>query len=325
MNIVNINANAKVNLSIDILGRRDDGYHLVNMIMQEIPLYDKIVIYKEDAVSSLKGDVAQEILIAKEKQEDRRKYFARIGNPLPEPDVDEQITLTCTNPKLPVDKKNLAYRAARIMLDESGSKEKIAIHVRKKIPVGGGLGGGSADAAAVLKGMNTLLGLNYSVAQLCELAKKLGSDVPFMVKGGTCLATDTGTTLKTISPLNKGYILIVNPNIFLSTERVYTRLDSIDIPNDEHPDTTALIKALEKGDLYYFAQNTKNVLEIPAFDLQPELKKLKAEIATSGAIGALMSGSGSTVFGLYAARDSAWKAMRKFREDGYFSVALDLC
>ena len=325
MNIVNINANAKVNLSIDILGQRDDGYHLVNMIMQEIPLYDKIVIFKEDVVSGLRVDVLHEILEAKEKQEERRKYFERIGKPLPEPDIDEQITLTCTNPKLPVDRKNLAYRAARVMLDESDCKDKIAIHIRKKVPVGGGLGGGSADAAAVLKGMNELLGLNYPVDKLCELAKSLGSDVPFLVKGGTALATDTGTTLKTISPLNKGYILIVNPNIFLSTERVYTRLDSMEIPSDEHPDTTALIKALERGDLYFFAQNMKNVLEIPAFDLQPELKKLKAEIATSGAIGTLMSGSGSTVFGLYAARDLAWKAMRKFRSEGYFAIALDLC
>ena len=325
MDIVNVNANAKVNLSIDVLGRRDDGYHLVNMIMQSIPLYDRIVIYKEDAVHSLRDDIKQEILLAKQKQDDRRKYFERIGTPLPEVDPNEQITITCTNPKLPVDRKNLAYRAARIMLDESGYTGKIAIHIRKKIPVGGGLGGGSADAAGVLDGMNILLGLNYSKEKLCELSRALGSDVPFLVMGGTCLATGTGTDLKKVSPLDRGYLLIINPNIFLSTERVYTRLDSMDIPSDAHPETTALIKALERGDLYYFAQNMKNVLEIPAFELQPELKKLKAEIATSGAIGTLMSGSGSTVFGLYAARDAAWKAMRKFRADGYFAVALDLC
>ncbi len=325
MNIVNVNANAKVNLSIDVLGRRDDGYHLVNMIMQSIPLYDRIVIYKEDAVGMLRSDVAQEILLAKQKQDERRRYFQKIGSPLPDVDPNERITITCTNPKLPTDKKNLAYRAAQLMLDASDYTGKVAIHIRKKIPVGGGLGGGSADAAGVLDGMNKLLELNLSTDKLCEMAATLGSDVPFLVRGGTCLATGTGTTLKRISSLNHGYLLIVNPNIFLSTERVYTMLDSMDIPIDAHPDTTALIKALERGDLYYFAQNMKNVLEIPAFEIQPELKKLKAEIATSGAIGTLMSGSGSTVFGLYTARDAAWKAMRSFRNDGYFAIALDLC
>lgn len=324
MNLISINANAKINLSIDILGRREDGYHLVDMIMQTIPLYDRIIIYKPDAVALLRDDVLSEILLSRKRQDERIAYFKSRGIDLALPDPGDQIMITCTNPKLPVDRKNLAYRAALLMVAASGYEGKIAIHIRKKIPVGGGMGGGSSDAAGVLNALNQLLELNYSTDRLCELASGLGSDVPFLVRGGTALATDTGTTLRPLSSLRSGYLLVVNPNIFLSTEKVYTKFDTMKIAEESHPNTKALIRALAASDFYGFARNMKNVLEFPAFELEPQIKHLKQQIAEAGAVGTLMSGSGSTVFGLFDSRDAAVRAMNHFRAQRYFAVALSL-
>ncbi len=324
MNLISVNAKAKINFSIDVLGRREDGYHLVDMIMQTIPLYDKIIIYKPEAVATLRDDILSEILAAKRKQQERAEYFKNRGVVVSDTEPSDNIMITCTNPKLPVDRKNLAYRAAQIMMNECGYKGKIAMHIRKKIPVGGGMGGGSADAAGVLLGLNELFELNYSVEKLCEFAATLGSDVPFLVRGGTCLATDTGTTLKPLPSMHKGYLLIVNPNIFLSTERVYTKFDSMRISSEAHPDTELLIKALEAGDFYTFAANIKNVLEYPAFELEPQVKQLKKQVSETGAVGTLMSGSGSTVFGLYDSKELAVRAMNHFRSERLFAVALDL-
>lgn len=324
MNLVSINANAKINLSIDVLGRREDGYHLVDMIMQSVPLYDRIIIYKPDAIALLRDDILSEILLARKRQEERIAYFKSRGIEISLPDPADNIMITCTNPKLPVDKKNLAYRAALLMAAESGYDGKIAIHIRKKIPVGGGMGGGSSDAAGVLVALNQLLELNFDTEKLCALASKLGSDVPFLVRGGTALATDVGTTLKPLPSLRSGYLLIVNPNIFLSTEKVYTKLDSMKIAEESHPNTKALIRALEAGDFYGFARNMKNVLEFPAFELEPQIKHLKQLIAQTGAVGTLMSGSGSTVFGLYDSKDTAVRAMNHFRMQRYFAVTLNL-
>lgn len=324
MNLISINANAKINFSIDVLGQREDGYHLVDMIMQTIPLYDRIVIYKPEAVATLRDDILSEILTARRRQDERTEYFRSKGVDVQETDPQDKIMITCTNPKLPVDRKNLAYRAALIMAKESGYTGKIAIHIRKKIPVGGGMGGGSADAAGVLTGLNELLELNYSKEKLCEFAATLGSDVPFLVKGGTALATDTGTTLKDLPSLRKGHLLVVNPNIFVSTEKVYSKFDSMRISAEAHPDTKFLIDALEKQDFYTFASNIKNVLEYPAFELEPQIKTLKKQISETGAVGTLMSGSGSTVFGLYDSKDVCMKAMNHFRFNKYFAVALDL-
>ena len=135
MNLISVNANAKINFSIDVLGRREDGYHLVDMIMQTIPLYDKIIIYKPEAVATLRDDVLSEILTARRRQDERIEFFRSKGVELQEPDPQEKIMITCTNPKLPVDKKNLAYKAALIMLKESGYTGKIGIHIKKKIPL----------------------------------------------------------------------------------------------------------------------------------------------------------------------------------------------
>lgn len=293
-------ANAKINLSIDVLGvRESDGYHLVRMIMQQIPLYDRLFF-----------------------------FLGEDGNLLPEAtQIDNNISLACNIRKLPLNEKNLVYKAARQLFDlhkETLKDEKLTVYIEKHIPSGGGLGGGSADGAAVLRAVNNIYTLGMSLDQLEEQAKKLGSDVPFMIRGGAGLAQGTGTDLSKLRPLKKGALLLVNPNIFLSTERVYATLDAIEIPTSAHPDTELLIHALETQDLRLFADNMKNVLEEASLRLCPQIGELKEEILAAGAIGAMMSGSGSTVFGLFEDSILAQEAMKAFRSRGLFATVTSL-
>ena len=290
-------ANAKINLSIDVLGiNPENGYHLVEMIMQQIPLYDRLFF-----------------------------FTGKDANILPHTtQIDENISMACNSRRLPLNEKNLVYKAARVMIDRYGINDLISIYIEKHIPAGGGLGGGSADGAAVLRGMNNIYALGATMDELEELAKKLGSDVPFMVRGGAALAQGTGTDLSRLHPMKKGWLLLVNPNIFLSTEKVYKALDEIEIPINAHPDTKLLINALEKQDLYTFAANMKNVLEQAAFKLCPQIRELKESILHQGAIGAMMSGSGATVFGLFEEEEAAKKAMTFYREQRLFSTVTPL-
>ena len=290
-------ANAKVNLSIDVLGvRPDNGYHIVKMIMQQIPLHDRLFFFI--------GEKAQ--------------YFP---NKTP---IDNQISLACNTRRLPLNEKNLVYKAARLLLDDYKITDPVTVYIDKHIPSGGGLGGGSADAAAVLKAINKIFVLGLNNSQLHEYGKKLGSDVPFMIDGGAGLAEGTGTDLSSLTSLKKGYLLLVNPNIFLSTELVYKTLDEMDLPEEAHPDTDLLLKALEEQDFYTFAKNMKNVLEVPAFKLQPDVGLLKQDIAQRGAVGAMMSGSGATVFGLYDDENKAKEAMAYYRSRKFFSTCTPL-
>lgn len=290
-------ANAKINLSIDVLGiKPENGYHLVEMIMQQIPLYDRIFF-----------------------------FLGRNADILPNTTpIDEQISLACNARRLPLNEKNLVYKAAQLMTERYGINDKMSIYIEKHIPSGGGLGGGSADGAAVLRGLNSLYTLGATMDELEEIAKGLGSDVPFMIRGGAALAQGTGTDLSKLRPMKKGWLLLVNPNIFLSTEKVYKALDETEIPADAHPDTKLLINALETQDLHLFAANMKNVLELAAFQLCPQIGALKESILEQGAIGAMMSGSGATVFGIFEEEAAAKKAMDFYREQRMFSTVTPL-
>lgn len=324
MSILSVNAYAKVNLSIDILGTREDGYHLVDMIMQSIGIFDRIIFYTPDSVQNLRDDIVHEILAAKTRQKERQEILCSRGISIPTPNTNDNIVLTCTNPKLPYDQKNLAYKAALIMKELSGYDGKLGIHIRKKLPVGGGLGGGSTDGAATLVGLNKLLGLNYPQEKLIEIARSLGSDVPFLVMGGCARATGTGTDLSPLPMLRKGHIVIVNPNIFLSTEAVYTRFDQMRLSPDSHPKTDILLQALENNDTRTFCENMRNVLEHPAFELEPQIMILKKQIKATNPIGVLMSGSGSSIFAIYETKDQAFEALKQFRLDGHFAMEADL-
>ncbi len=290
-------ANAKVNLSIDVLGvRPEDGYHLVKMIMQQIPLHDRLFFFVGEKADILPDTTA----------------------------IDSQISLACNSRRLPLNEKNLVYKAAKLILDQHGITDPLSIYIEKHIPAGGGLGGGSADAAGVLLGLNRIFSFSHTLPELYDFGKKLGSDVPFMISGGAGLAEGTGTDLTRLNPLRKGYLLLVNPNIFLSTELVYKTLDEMDVPPEAHPDTDLLLDALKNQDFYTFVKNMKNVLELPAFKIKPEIGALKNDILQRGAVGAMMSGSGATVFGLYDNQQKAWEAMSYYRSQNFFSTCTPL-
>ena len=324
MSLVSINANAKVNFSIDVKGFAENGYHLVDMIMQTVNVYDRVILYTADAVGNLREDLIAEIARCKRRHDERVEALLARGVPVRQADPADNIIFTCTNPRLPVDSKNLAYQAAVIMKERAGYTGKLGVHVKKNIPVGGGMGGGSADAAATLVGLNRLFDLGLTTEELIEIGKPLGSDIPFLIMGGTALATGTGTDLKPISSLTNGYLLIVNPGIFISTEKVYEKLDQMRLSPESHPDTELLLEAIKENDVYTFAPNMKNVLEKPAFELEPQLMMLKKKILATEPIGAMMSGSGSTIFAIYDTREEAQKAYRLFKSPQVFAVVTDL-
>ncbi len=324
MGLVSINANAKVNFSIDVKGFAENGYHLVDMIMQTINVYDRVVLYTPDAVENLREDLIGEIARCKRRYDERIAALIARGVPVRPTDPSDNIIFTCTNPRLPADSKNLAYQAALIMKNLAGYTGKLGIHVKKNIPVGGGMGGGSADAAATLVGLNKLFGLSLTTEQLIEIGKPLGSDIPFLIMGGTAFATGTGTDLRPIPSLTNGYLLVVNPGIFISTEKVYEKIDQMRLSPESHPDTELLLEAIKNNDVYTFAPNMKNVLEKPAFELEPELMHLKKKILATEPLGAMMSGSGSTIFAIYDTREDVQKAFRLFRSPQMFTVITDL-
>lgn len=324
MGLVSINANAKVNFSIDCKGFAENGYHLVDMIMQTVSVYDRVILYTADAVGYLREDLIAEIARCKRRYDERIASLIARGIPIRQTDPEDNIIFTCTNPRLPVDSKNLAYQAALIMKKMAGYTGKLGVHIKKNIPVGGGMGGGSADAAATLVGLNKLFNLGLTDQQLIEIGTPLGSDIPFLIMGGTAFATGTGTELHPISSLTNGYLLIVNPGIFISTEKVYEKLDQMRLSPESHPDTELLLEAIKNNDVYTFAPNMKNVLEKPAFELEPQLMQLKKRILATEPLGAMMSGSGSTIFAIYDSRDEAQRAYRLFKSPQMFAVVTDL-
>lgn len=277
-----IDAYAKINLSLDITGVRPDGYHEVEMIMHTIPLRDKITI-----TSTVKKNNARK----------------------------PAITLKCDDRRLPTNQKNIAWKAANLMIETypqiTQDTDAIEIYIQKKIPVGGGLGGSSADGAGVIRGFNAHFNLGLKMEELMELGAKLGADVPFQVLGGgTGLAAGTGTNVTILPSLERGTLLICDPGFGMMTKEVYQKYDSMEIPATKHPDTNALVALLRAGEQERFCQRLRNVLEVPAFAMKPELAKIKDAIAENGAQIALMSGSGACVYGIFqresVARKAAW-------------------
>ena len=273
-----IDAYAKINLSLDITGVRKDGYHEVEMIMHTIPLRDKITI-----TSTVKK-----------------------GSNKP------TLTLLCDDRSIPTNHKNIAWKAAMLMIETypqiSKETDSIEIYIQKKIPVGGGLGGSSADGAGVLRGFNAHFNLGLKPEELMELGAQLGADVPFQVLGGgTGLAAGTGTDVTILPSLERGTLLICDPGFGMMTKEVYRKYDSMDIPATKHPDTNALVALLRAGEQESFYERLRNVLEVPAFAMKPELAKIKDAIAENGAQIALMSGSGACIYGIFQRESVARK------------------
>ena len=273
MNQIELKALAKINLGLDVLGRRENGYHDVRMVMQSIYLYD-------------------EVKIAKKKE--------------------PGITLTTNLKFLPTGDGNIAYKAAQLLMDEFDLKEGVQITLNKHIPVAAGLAGGSSNAAAVLFGMNRLFGLRLTQQELMDRGVKLGADVPYCIMRGTVLAEGIGEILTPLPACPKCHVLIAKPPISVSTKLVYEKLDSHEIEN--HPDIDGIIDGLYDQDITKVASRMGNVLEKVTIEEYPVIEQIKNVMKEQGALNAMMSGSGPTVFGLYETKEKARKAAAKIRE-----------
>ena len=270
-----LQAFAKINLGLDVLGKREDGYHEVRMIMQTIRMYDQL---------------------------DMRKS------------VEPGIHLTTNKKYIPVDENNLVWRAAKLMMDTCGIMEGVSIHLHKVIPVAAGMAGGSSDAAATLVGMNRLFHCGLSKEKLMELGVQIGADVPYCVLRGTALAEGIGEKLTVLPPMPDCWILIGKPGISVSTKYVYTTLD---LNTDTvHPDIDGMKKALGDGNLYGITERMGNVLQDVTIPAYPEVERIKEQMKTLGAVNAMMSGSGPTVFGIFDNEEKAQEACQKLRESG---------
>ncbi|MFO7151899.1 MAG: 4-(cytidine 5'-diphospho)-2-C-methyl-D-erythritol kinase [Bacillota bacterium] len=275
MHTVELEAKAKINLTLDVLYKRPDGYHQVEMIMQEISLKDRLTI-------SL----------------------------LPQKD----IRIASNSDAIPNGEENLAFKAAKLIIDEFDLDAGVEIKIFKEIPVAAGLAGGSADAAAVLKGMNELFDLGLSTQELMRLGERLGADVPFCVMGGTALARGKGEELTPLPPVPKANLVLIKPPYTVSTREVYSRL-KVDYIR-KRPDTRAVIDSIKKGDLEGISRGLCNVLEEVTFEKHPELEGYKEMLKGQGAFGSLMSGSGPAVYGIFEARKDAERAIESMSLPG---------
>lgn len=268
-----LRGNAKINLTLDVLHKRVDGFHEVEMIMQAIELAD--------------------ILSFEEKSGDDISIMANI-------------------PHLPCDHRNLAYQAASLLKDVCQVKKGVHIFLEKNIPMSAGLAGGSTDAAGVLLGLNDLWNLGLSLGELETLGAKLGSDVPFCLRGGTMLATGRGEILTPLADLPPCYVVLAKPRIGVSTAWVYGKYRNH--AELGHPDTQGVQLALQKGDLLGVSKRLSNVLESVTITEYPQIAKLKACMIEYGAMASLMSGSGPTVFGMVDNKEQAEYIADKLRK-----------
>ena len=275
--MVEVKGYAKINLMLDVIGKRDDGYHEVRMLMQQVDLCDIIT------VSKAKG---------------------------------RNISLTCDKDDIPLDESNLAFRAAMLMKDAFSIEEGVEIHIEKNIPVAAGLAGGSTDAAAVLKGMNQLFQLELMPQMLWALGRKLGADVPFCILGKAAIATGVGEKLEPVTLLTEGMILLCKPPVMISTKEVYEQYsENIDtLEKNPHPDLNKLIKTIQEKDYSNMHQNMINVLEHVVRENHPEITMIEERLKAFEPEGTLMSGSGPTVFAYFLKKEKAQEAYRELKK-----------
>ena len=265
MNQIYIKGRAKINLALDIVGKRDDGYHQLSTIMQTMTLCDSLLI----------------------KKIQKPDYLKVISN----------------LPWLPNDQRNLAWQAARYLIDRFAIPDGIFISINKAIPASAGLGGGSADCAATLLGIRNLFGLPISNEEIKELSVRFGADVPFCVMQGCAHAGGIGEELSPLPPLPPMYVLLVKPNVIVSTEDVFKRYDPEKVA--ARPDVDKVIHNIHKGNLAGICENIANVLESVSAVRYPIIDDIKAVMTENGALTAMMTGSGPTVFGIFKTRKAA--------------------
>lgn len=270
MRTIRLKAYAKVNLGLDVLRKREDGYHEVKMVMQSIDIFDRIEMKK-------------------------------IRKP--------EIVIETNLKFLPTNQDNLMYKAAELMFKEYELPDGIFISLKKYIPVAAGMAGGSTDAAAVLYGINRMYDLNLSLERLMELGVKIGADVPFCLMRGTVLAEGIGEKLTKLNPAPDCHVVIAKPPYGVSTKWVYTTLKANELT--EHPDIDGLIDAINEKDVKRMASLMGNVLETVTEKEYTSITDIKNIMKEEGALNALMSGSGPTVFGLFEDKASAERALTK--------------
>ena len=257
----------KINLALDVLYKREDNYHEISSIMQQISLKD-ILKYRDNK---------------------------------------DGIIMESSDKELPLDSTNLVYRAWEKMKIITGINRGIIIDIEKNIPIAAGLAGGSSNAATTLKALNTLWEAGLSDQELMEIGESLGADVPFCIMGGTARAEGIGEKLTSLNPFKGKYILLGNPGIGISTEYAYSRLDL----NKKRIDIDALVRCMHEEDLACVGKKIQNIMEVPISKEHPIIQEIKRIMLENGALGALMSGSGPTVFGLFDDKDKMIFAHRK--------------
>ncbi len=263
MNIT-VSANAKVNLFLDILDKRPDGYHNISSVMHSLDLHDSIDLSFNDK---------------------------------------KTIEITSTNPFIPKDERNIAYKTAKKFLEEVNEERGISINIRKRIPIGGGLGGSSTDGGAVLSGLNYLFGKPFSEEKLISIAASLSADMPFCIKKGAALCEGIGEILTPLPTLSCAFAVIISPKFSLNTKMMYEIFDK-----EEHKETHEcenIINALRANSVHNVSKALYNAFESPAINLRQEISLLKEKLLKTGALGVLMSGSGSCVYGLFDKMDKA--------------------
>lgn len=271
-----VKANAKLNLTLDVLGKRADGYHDLKMIMQSIDLCDTLYLEKNDSGA---------------------------------------LSVSTDLSFLPNGDKNLAAIAARIFWESMGQAgDGLHIEITKRIPVCAGLAGGSADAAAVLRALNDMNGKPFTQSELTKIGEKVGSDVPYCVLGGTALAEGRGEVLTRLPALPKCWVVVGKPDFPVSTPELFNRIDSVKLRC--RPDTEGAIEALKAGDLAGVARRMYNVFENALPERQyARVAEIKNTLIQCGALGANMSGSGPTAFGIFDDKDKAETAYMRLREN----------
>ena len=274
MDKIQLKALAKINLGLDVLRRREDGYHEVKMIMQTIGLHDDLEIRKTKT-----------------------------------PGIQVKTNLYY----LPTNENNLVYKSAKLLMDEFQIQDGVSIQLKKRIPVAAGMAGGSSDGAAVLWGINQMYGLGLSMQALMERGVRLGADVPYCIQRGTALAEGIGEKLSVLPPMPKCTILIAKPGISVSTKFVYENLHANDLKPEQHPDVDSMIEAMRQKDLGLLCSRMGNVLETVTIPAYPVINEIKRTMMDNGAIGSMMSGSGPTVFGIFDSPVAAKQAMKAVR------------
>ena len=268
-----VRAAAKINLFLDITGKRSDGYHIVNMVMQSVSLYDEVTVTIE------KGD--------------------------------GEINVSCTDESIPCDETNTAYQAVKAFFEYAQIKPKnVWVKIKKRIPSQAGMAGGSTDAAAVLVALNEMLDTGFSQDELAEIAENIGADVPFCIYGGTMTANGIGTILTPLPEMPECYIVVVKPDIKISTKEAYEKSDSMGY--EQCRSVESMADAICRGDIKAVGKALYNKFEEVA-DIR-EIDDIKSMMKQSGALGALMTGSGSAVFGIFDDEDKADECKSRLSE-----------